>query len=49
MRIRRNDPLTAVQKKIWLKKLAWALPLFFLMKGLFWLSIPVVLAVYGLN
>ena len=33
----------------WLKKLSWALPLFFLIKGLAWLALPVLLAFYGLE
>jgi hypothetical protein len=33
----------------WLKKLSWALPLFFLLKGLAWLALPALLAFYGLE
>lgn len=32
-----------------MKKLAWSLPLFFLVKGLVWLAIPVLYMIYGLN
>ena len=32
-----------------MKKLAWFLPLFFLIKGLLWLAIPVLYTIYGLN
>lgn len=28
--------------KVWMKKLSWALPLLFLIKGLLWLAIPVI-------
>jgi hypothetical protein len=31
------------------KRLAWALPLFFLIKGLLWLTVPVLYAIYGLD
>ncbi|MET0028190.1 MAG: hypothetical protein ABW101_11185 [Candidatus Thiodiazotropha sp.] len=27
----------------WMKRFAWALPLFFLLKGLLWLSVPTLL------
>jgi hypothetical protein len=37
------------QVKGWKKRLYWALPLFFLIKGLLWLIVPVVSAVYVLN
>lgn len=32
-----------------MKRLAWALPLFFLLKGLLWLTVPVLIMMYGLN
>lgn len=35
--------------KGWLKGLGWALPLFFLIKGLLWLAIPFLSAAYVLN
>ncbi|MET0064696.1 MAG: hypothetical protein ABW176_20585 [Candidatus Thiodiazotropha endolucinida] len=48
-----NDPTTiAVHEKhtkAWIKKLAWGLPLFFLIKGLLWLAVPVLIAMYGIN
>jgi hypothetical protein len=33
----------------WRCKLAWSLPLFFLLKGLAWLALPVIYAFYELN
>ena len=33
----------------WTKRLAWVLPLFFLIKGLLWLAIPVLYAIYGFD
>ena len=33
----------------WLKKLAWSLPLFFLIKGLLWLTLPVLYTIYYLR
>ena len=36
-------------KRGWLKKLAWLAPLFFLIKGLAWLAIPALYAVYGME
>jgi hypothetical protein len=38
--------LSAAPIKAWMKKFAWALPLFFLIKGLLWLLIPAISAVY---
>ncbi|MES9824999.1 MAG: hypothetical protein AB2669_05060 [Candidatus Thiodiazotropha endolucinida] len=35
--------------KAWIKKLAWGLPVFFLIKGLLWLAVPVLIAMYGIN
>ncbi len=32
----------------WLQRLAWAAPLFFLVKGVLWLLLPVLLALQGL-
>jgi hypothetical protein len=31
----------------WIKKLAWGLPVFFLIKGLLWLIVPTIFAIYG--
>jgi hypothetical protein len=32
-----------------MKRVTWALPMFFLIKGLMWLAIPLVLGIYGLK
>ncbi|MEW8559525.1 MAG: hypothetical protein AB2588_16205, partial [Candidatus Thiodiazotropha sp.] len=34
--------------EVWKNKLYWALPLFFLIKGLLWLAVPLISAVYAL-
>ncbi|MEW8690817.1 MAG: hypothetical protein AB2535_06995 [Candidatus Thiodiazotropha endolucinida] len=48
-----NNPTTiAVHEKhikAWINKLAWGLPVFFLIKGLLWLAVPVLIAMYGIN
>ncbi|WP_369156873.1 hypothetical protein [Candidatus Thiodiazotropha sp. LNASS1] len=47
-----NPTTTAIHEnptKAWMKKLAWGLPLFFLIKGLLWLAVPILIAMYGLN
>ncbi len=49
MKVQLNNIVTETQIAPWMKKLTWALPLFFLAKGLVWLVLPVVLAFYGLN
>jgi preprotein translocase subunit SecG len=35
--------------KAWMKRMTWILPLFFLIKGLAWLAIPLILAIFSLN
>ena len=35
--------------KLWKKRLAWALPVFFLIKGMLWLAIPLLSALYVLD
>ena len=35
--------------RVWLKKLAWSLPIFFLIKGLLWLTVPVLYTIYYLK
>jgi cytochrome c-type biogenesis protein CcmH/NrfF len=44
-----GDKITKQPKKNWFKRLGWILPLFFFIKGLLWLIIPVILAYYGLD
>ncbi|MEW8085217.1 MAG: hypothetical protein AB2823_06580 [Candidatus Thiodiazotropha endolucinida] len=48
-----NKPTTTaiheIPAKTWMKKLAWGLPLFFLIKGILWLAVPVLIAMYGIN
>ncbi|MEW8561595.1 MAG: hypothetical protein AB2541_05800 [Candidatus Thiodiazotropha sp.] len=41
-----TSDMKETQSKDWKKKLYWALPLFFMIKGLLWLAIPLVSAVY---
>ena len=40
---------TESRLKLWMKRFSWALPLFFLVKGLLWLAIPFVSALYVLD
>jgi hypothetical protein len=37
MTIQPTDGVQALQGKVWVRRLSWALPLFFLVKGLLWL------------
>jgi hypothetical protein len=46
MNIQTAHMLNATQIKAWKKKLYWALPLFFLIKGLLWLAVSVISAIY---
>ncbi|MCB1858755.1 MAG: hypothetical protein KDI63_10805 [Gammaproteobacteria bacterium] len=49
MNLRLNDNVGDTPIKVWAKKLSWALPLFFLIKGLAWLAVPFISALYVLN
>ena len=49
MNCRQIDLSHGNQAKGWTKRLSWALPLFFLVKGLLWLLIPFFSAVFVLN
>ncbi len=49
MKMQRIITSTETQTKLWMKKITWMLPLFFLAKGLMWLALPVFMAFYGLN
>ena len=46
MKIQTNAAVNRKSTRVWLKKLAWALPLFFLIKGLLWLTVPVLFTIY---
>ena len=35
--------------KLWMRRFSWALPLLFLIKGLLWLAIPLISAIYVLD
>ena len=35
--------------KLWMKRTAWALPLFFLIKGLLWLTAPALYLLFTLE
>lgn len=47
--MRKPDMRMADEKaaRTWLKQLGWALPLFFLLKGLLWLSLPLITAYFA--
>ncbi len=49
MILQSNSAITETPIKLWMKRLSWALPLFFLTKGLVWLALPLLLAVYGFH
>jgi hypothetical protein len=49
MKIQAISATHQLMQKEWIKKLGWALPLFFLVKGLMWLAIPLILTIYRLN
>lgn len=49
MLIRAVKSMVENGNRVWRGKLYWALPLFFLVKGLLWLTIPIVSAYYVLN
>jgi hypothetical protein len=46
MNIQVTESIKQTPSKTWMKKMSWAIPLFFLIKGLAWLSVPVISAVY---
>lgn len=41
--------VTNTPANVWMKKLSWALPLLFLIKGLLWVTVPFISAIYVLN
>ncbi len=49
MKTQLNEVTTETNIQLWMKRLTWALPLFFLLKGMMWLALPIVLTLYGLN
>jgi hypothetical protein len=49
MDIRPTSVANETPARVWMRKLVWALPVFFLIKGLAWLAIPVLFAIYGLD
>jgi hypothetical protein len=48
MNIQPNNAFAECSKKGWMKRLAWALPLFFLLKGLMWLAVPALFLFFSL-
>jgi hypothetical protein len=49
MKMRANNPATESLFKVWMKRTAWALPLFFLVKGLMWLTVPALYLAFALE
>jgi hypothetical protein len=49
MNIHPNNPVGESSIKIWMKRMGWALPLFFFLKGLMWLVIPGLFLFFGLK
>jgi hypothetical protein len=45
MNLKTNHTSDEETRKLWMKRMAWALPLFFLLKGLMWLAVPALLIV----
>jgi hypothetical protein len=49
MNIHLNNPVDESSIKVWTKRMAWALPLFFLLKGLMWLAVPALFLFFSLE
>jgi hypothetical protein len=49
MNTRPDDPIVESSVKAWMKRAAWALPLFFLIKGLMWLAVPAVFLFFSIE
>jgi hypothetical protein len=47
MNIQPNNPVAESPLKVWMKRMGWALPLFFLLKGLMWLLVPALFLFFG--
>ena len=49
MNVQKISVVQETPERTWMNKLAWSLPLFFLIKGLLWLAIPALYAMYSIN
>ena len=49
MNIRILSDARHIPAKAWLQRLSWLLPLLFLVKGLLWLTLPALYALYAVD
>jgi hypothetical protein len=49
MKTQANKQLSEQKHEVWFNRLTWAIPIFFLIKGLLWLAVPLVLGIYHIK
>lgn len=49
MKTEADNQLSEQKQGVWFNRLSWAIPMFFLIKGLLWIAVPLVLGIYHIK